>query len=182
MTRGKYAAKANGQRAEAAANTVNALRAQLDQERRDRTAETSMLKTRIGTLEGQLLREVRELAADEVTRVRAEGRQALEAEHADRRTNAVAIANFLTEEGLFAGLTQVQVGELTDLLGFDRNELLDTRNRQGRRVTKKKLRYADSLIRRGFSPEDIQNGAGTGSTGIVAPGSRKIFTVGGETA
>lgn len=80
MTRGKYAAKANGQRAEAAANTVVALRGQLDQERCEHAAAVSALRAEVSSLQGQLLREVRKLAAAEVHRVEQQGAERLQAE------------------------------------------------------------------------------------------------------
>lgn len=183
MTRGKYAAKANGLRAEAAQNTVHSLRTQLEQARRDHAAEAADLKAQINTLQGRLVRDTQTLAADEVDRVRRAAREHLEAERAERHDTAVKIADLLSAEGCTASLTQDRLGELVDLLGLDRGEMFGRDgNRQARRVTKKRMRYADSLVAAGHTTDSIQGGAGTGFSGVAGVSNRKIFTVGGEGA
>ena len=77
MTRGKYAAKANGQRAEAASNTVTALRGQIDEMRKLHAAEMAKAKSEINSLQGRLLREVRDLATAEVARAQQDAQRIL---------------------------------------------------------------------------------------------------------
>lgn len=184
MTRGKYAAKANGHRAETATNTANSLRTQLDTARTEHAAEVADLKQQIGALQGRLEHEVHQLAANEVAFVRTHARQMIEDERAAARNSARTVMAILNASGALSHLTQDVAGSIADQLGLDRNEVFASTdgNRQERRITKKKMRYADSLIRDGYRTEDLQNGAGVGAHAIVAKGSTKTFTVGSEVA
>lgn len=149
MTRGKYAAKANGQRAEAAANTVVALRGQLDQERREHAAAVSALKAEILSLQGQLLREVRSLAASEVERVRAEAREAIEGERTSWRATAEKIALVVTSDDV--RVTTEAFMELATLLGYESGEFLELatpgRSRNARRTSKADIKHGFDLLR-----------------------------------
>ena len=184
MTRGKYAAKANGRRAEAATNTANSLRFQLENERTAHAHEIADLKRQIGVLQGRIEREVHQLAADEVAFIRTHARQMIEDERAAARNSARTVMAILSASGALSHLTQDVAGNIADQLGLDRNEVFasEDENRQARRITKKKMRYADSLIRDGHSVEDLQNGAGVGMNAIGSKRSHTVFTVGGEAA
>ena len=149
MARGKYAAKANGQRAEAAANTASALRVQIDQMRRDHVVEVAALKAEIDSLQGRLLREVRELAVVEVERVRSEAAAALESERArskDRLTRVAALL-YIWDRG------PKSTAELADLLGVKVGALAgDGVNRNDRRTTSKIARAAAAQSGAWFNP------------------------------
>ena len=145
MTRGKYAAKANGQRAEVAQNTAAQLRIQIEEMRREHAFEVSDLKTRIGSLEGQLIREVREMAAAEVERIRAEAHAEIEAERAQKQqafAEIVALCRSGKRGGEFqtimAGILGVRFGELLHNDGAPDSRHL-------RRLTSSDYRRAKSL-------------------------------------
>lgn len=161
MTRGKYAAKANGQRAEAALNTVGALRRQLDQRDREHAAEVVKLKAEIASLQGKLLREVQALAADRVERIREECRAELAAERADRYKTAKKVAQFLGSNDN-ARLRLEAWPELAKMLGVDVGELITDWgagvNRHARRTTASKINETVQLEREGFTPEQIAAG------------------------
>jgi len=166
MTRGKYAAKANGQRADAAEHTVVALRGQLDQVRRERAVEVAALKAEISSLQGRLLNEVQALAAAEVQYVRSEAQARVDAERADRHEAGLQIARLLgsgdvslperSDWSRLAALLDLQVGEFYEAAG-----LAETRT--ARRQTAKRMRHVDSLLARGMTLEQIDAGPpGTG--------------------
>lgn len=97
MVRGKYAAKANGQRAQVAQNTASALRAQIDEMRREHAAEVVALKARVAALEGQLLREVRNLSNAEIHRAKQEAAERLRVEREAHRQQAIEVCRMAVE-------------------------------------------------------------------------------------
>lgn len=149
MTRGKYAAKANGQRAQVAQNVASVLRAQIDEMRREHLAEVAALNTRIAALEGQLLREVRDLAALEVKRVRSEAAAALEFERTQNRDRLMEITARLAAWDRGPRST----AELADLLGVKVGALAgDNASRDARRTASKHARAAAAQNGAWFNP------------------------------
>lgn len=95
MTRGKYAARAAGTRAEKSEATADQLRERLETERAAHAKETSELKTRIERLTGQLTTAVNGLASDRVATAEAEAAEQLNAERAEHRTKLLEMFRVL---------------------------------------------------------------------------------------
>lgn len=158
MTRGKYAAKANGQRAETAVNTAVSLRGQLDQMRRERDAEVTELKSEIGVLQGRLLREVRELAAAEVQRVQAEHEEALRAEREDHAARCRRMLEVLRADDVrMSGSTW---NLLYEALGMKARALshadAPAESRRQRRVEGRKFQRSAIAIDAAFQASDLR--------------------------
>lgn len=147
MARGKYAVKAAGQRATAAAETVEALKAQLANARKTHAAEVAGLKTEVQQLAGKLTREVNSLAAAEVARVRSEARALVESEREARRAKAIEAWKFLLSLDLRIGYENA--ARVCELLGIDLGESVEQYGgvpRAARRLTNGRARAAMSRL------------------------------------
>ncbi len=158
MARGKYAVKAAGQRATAAAETVEALKAQLAEERATAAREIAELKTENQRLAGQLTSAVKTMAAAEVDRVRVECRAEITKERGRQVEKAVAIAAVLDRDG--AHLTMGGYADIADALGVSMGDFLSSTatTRASRRATTTTARYVEALKDRGLNLKQIVAG------------------------
>lgn len=161
MVRGKYAAKVNGQRAEAAANTVVALQGQLDRERRDRGSEVAMLKSEIERLQGQLTSEAMKLSAAAIREVERSCAEKLKSAKAERSAAGDAALLLLEEHGFRpSAAVWAQLYALLDAQGAPGN-------REARRMTAKKMRPVatrhEQQIDRDQRKASMQRAFGSGS-------------------
>lgn len=146
MARGKYTARAATARAAEAQESVADLRAQLDAERQESKRLLAELNARVQNLQGQLVREVRGLAAAEVERVRVECASALASERAERRAKALKVGEILEEGNIWRLSVRESIAEL---LGVPLGELFQqdpSSTRYHRRMTTGKARSAASEI------------------------------------
>jgi hypothetical protein len=154
MAKGKYAAKAAGQRATAAAETVETLKAQLAEERKTRAAESADLKTQIQQIAGRLTREVNDLAGAEIARAQSEARELIEAERAERHAKNLEAYRFLLTLDL--NLDTENGFNLCALLGLDPGEAISNYQipRYARRLSGDQARHALSKLE-----QDLATGA-----------------------
>lgn len=155
MTRGKYAAKAAGQRAAAANETAESLKAQLADERATSAREITDLKAEVQRLAGQLTTAVKTMAAAEVERVQAEATAQVETERNKRVERALAIAEVLNRNGVH--LPADGYADIADALDVSMGEFLgaSAKTRAARRSSAAKARYVAALKDRGLGLSEI---------------------------
>lgn len=150
MARGKYAAKAAEQRAAAAADTVDTLKAQLAEERAAAARDIAALKTENQRLAGQLTSAVKTMAAAEVERVRTEARELAQAERDQRHTKTLEAVRYLQVH--HSGVDYEEWMKFLEMLGIEPGEAVGHYDipRAARRVGADKARKAMSMVEQGY--------------------------------
>jgi hypothetical protein len=163
MARGKYAAKAAGQRAAAAAETVETLTARLAEERTAAAREVADLKTENQRLAGRLTSAVRSMAAAEVERVRLEAAGQVEALRESHRTAALSVAVLLGASKPEPEAETLRA--IADILGVPLGEFLAATGeptlggRATRRFSSAKYAQGQALLESGYGPGGSRSGA-----------------------
>jgi hypothetical protein len=142
VTKGKYAAKAAGQRAAQATDTVAELKAQLAAERTEHAREVVDLKTQVQQLAGRLTREVRDLSAAEIARAAAEARELVKAARDEQHAKALEVARLLLT--LELGIGYEDWTKVCETLGIDPGQSISHYDvpRAARRLTNERAKHA----------------------------------------